>query len=789
MSIDENADGSNNKTEIAASVSKTTGSFQSIESLIFLNHSVHTSIDWVQLNSVIIHSLKELIDPTIVLHASFLSLVDAEIKWIKGLAFTPEKDIDYRARAKYYRTQITKFRIIGHCFLIDGILAELHHSVTLNDELFKYFKKVTILAVLAIIRINALNNIVEDTAIETAIRNLRLFADNIRRSSLTTSLSGIPFDACIEDIIISVHEEHEQCVQDSSLEKQLANLHQILNRLYKHNVKRENGGKRSPEEREGYLEKVSSYRLDGAQIDVISDIYSGKGRKKPDAWSEEEQLGNTRDKATYLVSQPPTKLQDFSARVLQAKSTAQSISLRTQALPCSSSILSSHQIQKVVAELLHLMNNGNIAALQLFLQLLLGMTQSELLDLPMSSKAIRKQDVENNICWFICRKDKLTLQRLVKVANSNVHKRLTTLLPKTSLFIFLPLPDIVQSHWKPEFLRQDSPEEMSKVLTTINKKTGIHVTKAQISNFLLHWLQATHVDQAIAGILAGKSAKQCAPIAYSYIGTDFVLDVWQEYVASLGITVKVEKTDEAIGSRLYPKLDKFAQLLQVYQTHLNADHRLKKRPDAMVDTHNAFIRHCLLILGLSTAARPVNDMYGSRYDYCLHTRMIRISDKEIRSAEAGRMIPLTNLAVQQLKLLERHLDTMSNCFHSRFPHIAQSAERALSGEGPLLFWLSEIEMEKGGMSYQIVPISPTSLDDAFDKLLPLPVNWHRHAVRSHLFYQKIPSVLIAAFMGHEDMGHEYTHTFSAASLQDLFEIPRVLDHWFSSIGLEAIAGW
>jgi len=49
--------------------------------------------------------------------------------------------------------------------------------------------------------------------------------------------------------------------------------------------------------------------------------------------------------------------------------------------------------------------------------------------------------------------------------------------------------------------------------------------------------------------------------------------------------------------------------------------------------------------------------------------------------------------------------------------------------------------------------------------------------------------LIAAFMGHEDMGHEYTHTFSAASLQDLFEISRALDHWFSSIGLEAIAGW
>lgn len=54
MSIDENADGSNSKTEITASVSKTTGSFQPIETLIFLNHSVHSSIDWEQLNNVVI---------------------------------------------------------------------------------------------------------------------------------------------------------------------------------------------------------------------------------------------------------------------------------------------------------------------------------------------------------------------------------------------------------------------------------------------------------------------------------------------------------------------------------------------------------------------------------------------------------------------------------------------------------------------------------------------------------------------------------------------------------------
>ena len=39
------------------------------------------------------------------------------------------------------------------------------------------------------------------------------------------------------------------------------------------------------------------------------------------------------------------------------------------------------------------------------------------------------------------------------------------------------------------------------------------------------------------------------------------------------------------------------------------------------------------------------------------------------------------------------------------------------------------------------------------------------------------------------MGHEYTNTMSGASLRELFEIPRVLDDWFSELKLECIEGW
>ncbi|ACQ93516.1 hypothetical protein Tola_1913 [Tolumonas auensis DSM 9187] len=789
MIVDDMTDMPAILTEVPISNTGHQDDFQCIKSLIFPDDLWDPAIDWKLWHAVIIYNLKKLIaDPTIKLHASFLSLVDTEIQWINELQFTPESDVEYHLLAKAFRQELKGRRIIGHYYLIDGILSELTHSVTLNGDLFKCLKKITILAVLAILRINDQNNVSEDKVIETAIRNIRLFTNN-RRSSFATSVSAISFGDRIDEIISSIHEECEKCVQDNSVKVQLANLHQILNRLYEHRVKREHSGERAQDEKDKKLEIVSRYHLDNARIDVLSDISCGKGRKYPMPWSEEEQLGNTRNKETYLVSQKRTKHQDLLARRLQAKSVAQSISIRTQALPCSSSMFSVRQIQKVVSVLLQQMCSGNIAALQLFFQLLLGMSSAELGVLPVASRRIGKSNVENDTCWLIRGKDKIYLQRLVKVANSNVHKKLSKLLPSTDFFISLPLPDVILPSWKPEYLRLNTQKDTAKILAEIYKKTGIKITHTQVSNFLVYWLQATHVDQAITGVLSGKSVKQCAPIAYSYIYSDFLLDIWQEYVTSLGIALKVEEANDAIGSRLYPKKEKFVLLIQAYQAHLKVNQRLRNKPEAFADWHNAFIRHCVLILNLSTAARPVTEMYGSRHDYCLLSRLIRISDKEARSVPAGRLIPLTNLAVQQLKFLEKHLLYMADCFKYKYPDIAHAAEIALSGEGPLLFWLREPEITDMSSSYEIELISPISLDHYFDNLLPLPVNWHRHAVRSHLLCKRVPSVLIDAMMGHENMGHEYAHSMSAASLQELFIIPRVLDDWFSEIKLECIEGW
>lgn len=139
---------------VSSTPSPSINDFQAIERLIFPNDKLKCTIDWSQWHQVIIYHLKELLDPSIKLDASFLFLVDAEIQWIKQLTFTPENEVQYHVKAREYRKLLHDHRIIMCYHLIDCILAELSHSVTLNSELFKCFKKLTILAVLAIIRIN-----------------------------------------------------------------------------------------------------------------------------------------------------------------------------------------------------------------------------------------------------------------------------------------------------------------------------------------------------------------------------------------------------------------------------------------------------------------------------------------------------------------------------------------------------------------------------------------------------------------------------------------------------------
>ena len=179
-------------------------------------------------------------------------------------------------------------------------------------------------------------------------------------------------------------------------------------------------------------------------------------------------------------------------------------------------------------------------------------------------------------------------------------------------------------------------------------------------------------------------------------------------------------------------------------------------------------------------------MYGRRQDYCLDLRLIRLTDKEARAVSSARMVPLSELAIQQLRIWEKHLDFLSRLRKPIYKVLAQAAREALDNRGALLFWV-EARDERGMLDIQ--PLAPSNMDVHFDSLFPFPSNWHRHAVRSHLLELQVQSDLIDALLGHEAMGFEYSHPCSGAPMSDLYQLVEKLDRWHQSLGLEVLPGW
>ena len=83
--------------------------------------------------------------------------------------------------------------------------------------------------------------------------------------------------------ITSLNAGIKNSVQENSVKRLIANLHQILNRLYSHTAKRENSIFGDREQKDTKLEEISDYYIDNVRINVLSDISWAKGKKKPAA--------------------------------------------------------------------------------------------------------------------------------------------------------------------------------------------------------------------------------------------------------------------------------------------------------------------------------------------------------------------------------------------------------------------------------------------------------------------------------------------------------------------------
>lgn len=751
----------------------------------------------------ILESLQACCQGILGLDPTLTALLAAELQWIDSVS-SKEMLPPSPLSAMQMRERLSKDRRLSQFYLVDAILAELRSGYSLNGELFAQLKSVTILAVLALSHINFSQGIAErDQTVEEALRNVRLMANN-QREVMIKALSEVDFTQPILTLLQAIKIQREQYANNKQVSVNTGALEALLSRLYKARAKEIKTGTRSTGERQRFqLEARYQEQLDErTQILLLREVLLQRGKVKLTEWEGEEERGTLPEQQTLLVSSQPQGLMDIQARVLQSASVALSMSMRHLQLPANLWIATASQITRLVDALMpQAVDETALPALSILLQLVMGTSSEDLHKLPVwpsteiklpapGSRFADDDGPSKNASGIWRLPHGAYLQRYVEVAHSREHRKLHSFLPKSDLFLQLPLPKwathlLVGHGW-----RTLSSSAQVDCLARANERAGTALTMRQLQNYQRAWLQREGIDSAIAGILRGKAAQQCSPMAYSHVPRKDVLQIWRRYLASMGMTAVVlapELEQGAVGSRLYPSVGELARLLGNYQQYLCA--RLsgsrQQRP-TLTQYHNLLVRHSLLILHLSTAARPVTEMYGRRGDYCLISRFIRLTDKEGRSVSSARLVPLSALAVQQLQAWERYLTYLACQPEPLLAPLVSAAEQALSGAGALLFWA--VEAKDGSLEGTEI-VTPNSMMRQFENLLPLAPNWHRHSVRSHLLEQGVATEFIDALLGHEEMGTEFTNQYSSAALSDLFTLTDVLDKWHQTLGLKVMGEW
>lgn len=685
------------------------------------------------------------------------------------------------------------------------MLAELQHGVTLNATLFALFKKLTLLAAITLTRLNLSEQIREDGSIDAALRNVRLASDQ-RRGSLLMFLSKLDLTLPLDTLITAIEDQRPEFANNKTLTGQVDTLLRVLERLVEQRVKQQRGGGAHREHANQKLEfSPLTLAEDQVQISRISALLTHQGWRGLSDGELEIQCDRPTDQETWLITQqgdapeavPP--LMDWQARAQQSQSVALSMSLRAQLLPCDPGCAQARDITTLVKALCKGAAHQP-AMLALLAMLVLGLDWPALGQLPVwtrgpakwpgPGRAFGKDEEHFNDNGIWCLETHFALQRWHQVANSQVHRGLNALLPKVHFYLLLPLPEqlrplIVDDRWQPV-----TRQMLQQTLGELCQRYRLTLTLAQLSRYLTQWLKRHQVDEAISGLLRRKTAQQCAPLAYSHLQHEAVLRVWHSYLAQLGCaTDATPAPDTAIGSRLYPDSATLRTLLAPYQHYLSQPEIVALRRQYDPRYHNLLVRHTLLILNLATGARPVTDMYGERRSYDPRLAVMLLTDKEARDCSAARLVPLPPLALAQLQALDHHLAQLAM---SRVPGLqaaATAAQAARDNQRPMLFWLERDDSTDSTTPWQVAPITVQSMCDHFDTLLPLPANWHRHALRSELLARAVPTHLINALLGHEEMGQEFGHPFSGASLQSLRTLAPLIQTWLEALGLTALAGW
>ena len=177
-------------------------------------------------------------------------------------------------------------------------------------------------------------------------------------------------------------------------------------------------------------------------------------------------------------------------------------------------------------------------------------------------------------------------------------------------------------------------------------------------------------------------------------------------------------------------------------------------------------------------------MFENIKDFDRVSRELFIVDKASRFDSDARCIVLPSVACEQIELYIAHLEALQRRAWGRNMSAVVAARRALSGDGPFLFRVSQNEETLGEVEY----FDPWLVEHWLGSRWPLTLNWARHFLRTELCTRGASFELVNAMLGHSDVAPAAFDRFSKLSYRNMANLASQVDDLLGDLNVSAIEG-
>lgn len=642
-----------------------------------------------------------------------------------------------------------------------------------------------------------------------ALTSFRLLCDHYRaRSSLSKEkiLSGTCI--CIE----TAHELLKELIKNESSDsakRYCQSIHRIVADVIDGELGNpRTGGQQKQEEDE---QKRDTERPEVLQVTKPSKaddeapatrLMQDSPKLKPEYQDTKEYLSDNRSHRTYAEissasNDPSWVKQSVYLKMVKARTASAQIERREKHLACSWNRLTRHELGVFLIELHKTETLSPAARWVLLLMLMTGRSYERI----MSASVVTKMPTKAGD--FILRTGS-TIRWVYQpdLPKHKLEQAYEEMLVRDNHPITLALPESLAAIPDKSELNELLLPQIEQWLKALNDEFETRLTIGRVEDYLLNYLVFAGTDSVAIGLITGElSFHEAGTYYYQYdanqiaaIHAFYLVKILHFVSEELGASLKVPQAaidiinknknnnadaDKKLGgSQLQVKPEAIAGLFNRISNSVKE--ALRHRLTAKL--HNRYTLYVLHYLNLCTGHRPVNDPYDDLNAFDLNTGKLFISDKEARAGESSRIVCLSESAVLQIQHYLNHLKELAIFLDPIDRSISASIHETLTGTQPLFFFFDE---NRDG--YKRIAVQPRSLHNQLYGLFNLPLNWHRHCLRTFLAKQ-FPGEVVDSFMGHASLGREGLTKFSGMSFQPLKAVASAIDHELIQLKILPITG-